>query len=136
MKKELNQMNIGDLFIYAARHKLRFHYKGVIDVESLWDLASPALNQVYKILCDEDQMQNQEGLSPNENDAVIKEIAIRKRIVQYIYDVKMQEIKDAEELAAKNQEKQRILEFIAEKQNEALRSMTLEELQAKLEELE
>lgn len=136
MKQEINQMNIGDLFIYATRYKLRFYYKGNVDVESLWDLSCSGLDQIYKSLGDEEDRQSQEGLSPNTNSITLEEIVIRKKIIQYIYDSKMQEIKDAQALAARNQEKQRILELIAEKQNEALRSMTLEELQAKLKELE
>lgn len=135
--EELNtKMSLGDLLVYITRQKLRFPYRGQLNVESLWDLETAALNDIYITLREGRDLTCKTGLSQNADDKKLREIEYRMQAVRYIYDIKVTEQKAEEERAAKNQEKQRILGLIAEKQNEELRSMSLEELKAKLKELE
>jgi len=134
-----------NVFEIATRKKFRFDTcKGQVTVEDLWDLPLTATNdrpnlddiakELYKKMKDENEMSFVKSTSQ-----VNKEFNIIKAkfdIVKHIIDVKLAEAeaaKKAKEIKARNQ---RILELIAQKEDEALASKSKEELLAMLAESE
>lgn len=134
-----------EMFAFATRKKFRFDTcKGQVTVEDLWDLPLTSTNgrpnlddiakELYKKMKDENEMSFVKPTSQ-----VNKEFNIIKAkfdIVKHIIDVKLAEAeaaKKAKEIKARNQ---RILELIAQKEDEALASKSKEELLAMLAESE
>jgi hypothetical protein len=115
------------MFEQAARLKLRFNHKGLCSTEDLWDLSLTELDSIYKKLSAEAKTQGEDSLLESKNvaDEVLElKISIVKRIVE----VRLAEAaarKDAKEQAER---KQKILSIIADKQDEALKNMSVEDL--------
>ena len=65
-----------------------------------------------------------------------KEIKEKLDIVKYIFDVKQEESEKAKKVALRREERQRLLEIKYKKENEALESASLDEINAKLEALD
>jgi hypothetical protein len=122
------------LFEIATRKKYRFPCNGLISVEDLWDLALPRLDGIYKELNKRMRDMEEDSLmASSTKDDTISNMA---EIVKYIFATKQAEAaarKKAAEVAVK---RQRILEFIAQKDDESMMNMSREELLKKLEELE
>lgn len=115
------------MFEKAARLKLRFDYKGLCSVEDLWDLPLKALDTIYKALNAQNKARKEESLlevQSEEDELLTLKIHIVKRVVE----VRLQEKKDREALVARKEQKQKLLGIIAEKQDESLRSMSIEDL--------
>ena len=122
------------MFEKASRLKLRFIHKGLCTVEDLWDLPLKSLDSIFKELNNRLKMQKEESLletKSNEDEILDLQIAIIKHVVE----VRLAEKKlrlDAKEKAAK---KEKLLGIIAEKQEEGLRGMSIEELTGLVNEL-
>lgn len=124
------EMNI---FQYAVKRKLRFPYHGVIMAEDLYDLSLEELDGIYKKLNREAKAASEESLlEENKKDMDLEvKIAIIKNIVSE-KQAAMEKAKRARETKAK---KQRIMEAIAKKDEEAMSTATKEELQKMLDDL-
>lgn len=124
-------MNINELFIWATRNKVRFPYKGSSDVEQLWDLSVTELDKVFKVLNSQSKRAKEESLlnTKSKEDEVLD---MQIEIVKYIVSVKLAEKEAREKASAKKEKKQKIMEIIAAKEDEALRNMSVEELEKML----
>lgn len=126
------------MFEKASRLKLRFGTaRGSLTVEDLWDLpltstvGKPNLDDIAKSL-------NREIRASAEETSFVEptgpthstELQLAFDIVKHIIEVKVAERTKANDAAKKRETKQKILEIIAAKQDEALRNKSLEELQA------
>jgi len=115
------------MFEKASRLKLRFIHKGLCTVEDLWDLPLKSLDSIFKELNNRLKMQKEESLletKSNEDEILDLQVALIKHVVE----VRLAEKKlrlDATEKAAR---KEKLLGIIAEKQEEGLRGMSIEEL--------
>lgn len=120
-------MTYENLFEGAARAKYRFPYKGLITAEDLWDLSLQDLDRVFKALNAEAKQTQEESLLKVKDEH--SEILERKiEIVKHIVAVKQAEIAAVKEAADRKAQKQRIMEIIAKKEDDALASMSLEDL--------
>ena len=127
-------MSYENLFEVAVRAKYRFPFKGQITVEDLWDLSVQDLDRVYKALNTEAKQSQEESLLKIRDKSA--EMLDRKiEIVKHIVAVKQAEIQALKEAADKKAQKQRIMEIIAKKEDDALQNMSLEELQRMAENL-
>lgn len=122
------------MFEIATRNKFRFPYKGMISVEDLWDLPLTALDSIYKTLNKQVKQDKEDSLletRSEESEVVELQIAI----VKYIVSTK--QIEAAAKIAAKENadKRRRIMEIMANKQDEELMSKTVEELQKMLDTL-
>lgn len=127
-------IKLDDLFAKASYKKFRFPFRGSITVEDLWDLTVDQLNQVYLSLR-ASKKEDEGGLietHTNESEYVDDRMAI----VKYIFDLKVADKKSQQDAAKKRQEKNRILEIIAAKQDQALGEKSVDELTALLNSLE
>lgn len=130
-----------NIFEQATRKGLRFaSQKGLLTVEDLWDLPltstkGVSLDDIAKNLYR--QLKTDDNFS-FVNDAILPgnaDVQLAFDVVKHIIDV----IK-AENATAKNardvfEKKQKLLALIAEKQDDALKSTSLEELQKMVEAL-
>lgn len=124
-----------NLFEVAVREKYRFPYKGMISTEDLWDLSVNALDSIFKTLNKERKNADEESLldvKDNVNTTLENKIAI----IKYIVNVKQTEAAEKLLEREKKQQKQKIMNLIAKKQDETLENMSQEELLKKLSELE
>ena len=102
-------MEANKMFEVAVRDKFRYPYKGVIATEDLWDLSVQQLDGIFKTLKSQEKKAQEESLLDTRTPA-----------------------EHAKELS---DQKQKILNILAEKQDEDLRNKTPEELKAMLEQL-
>lgn len=128
-------MSNKNLFEVATRNQFRFPYKGIISTEDLWQLGVSELDSIFKTLNSQLKQAQEDSLLKTKTKQD-KELDTKIEIIKYIVQVKLEE----QELRLKAQEnkekKQKILEILASKQDEALQNKTPEELQEMLKELE
>ncbi len=127
-------MDSEEMFIKAARKKMRFPYKGQATVEDLWDLPVTELDKIFKILNAEAKKAKEESLLETKSEESEK-LAVRIGIIKYIVSVKLEEKKEAELAKERKEQKQRIMKVLASKHDEELKGKSVEELEKMLEEL-
>jgi hypothetical protein len=108
--------------------KLRFPYKGQCTVEDLWDLGVTALDGIYKALRNAQKEQDGESLLSEKKENA--ELALQVEIVKHVVGVKQAEAEAKRLSVEKKAQKERIMELIARKQDEALANKSIEELTA------
>ena len=123
-----------NIFETATRGKYRFPFRGQITVEDLWDLPVTQLDSIFKTLNAQYKQSKEESLletKSKEDEVLDTQIAIVKHIVA----VKQQEAANRLAEKERHEKKQRIMEIMADKQDEALKGKSLEDLQKMLDEL-
>ena len=123
------------MFEKALRLKLRFSYNGLISVEDLWDLSLTALDAIYKNVSAGLQALNQDSLlqkRTKETDLA----ELRLEIVKHVFMTKQAEAAARADVAEKRAKKQKLMELVAEKQDEVLKGKSVEELNALIAEMD
>ena len=127
-------MNNTNIFEAASKNKYRYPYKGMITTEDLWDLTQAQLDMVYKAL--------NKGVSEAQVSSLMRkvtdvdaELLNKIEIVKYIFNAKEAEAEARKNDAAKHAKKQRILDILAQKQEDALQNMSEDDLKKMLDEL-
>ena len=128
-------MNGTSLFELATKGKYRFPYKGQVSVEDLWDISLEGLDSIYKTLNTELKKSEEESLlnKKSKEDEVLNN---KIELIRYIVRVKLDEASAREIASANAMKKNKILEIMAVKQDQALHNASMEELQKMLSELE
>ena len=126
---------MSDMFEKAVTGKYRFPYKGQIAVEDLYDLSLGSLDTVFKTLNAEVKKTDEESLLQTKS-AEDDILATKIEIVKYIFNEKLEEKKNQQEAAERKEKKQKIMQIIATKQDEALQNASVEDLQKMLDELD
>lgn len=124
-----------NMFEIATRTKMRFPFKGMISVEDLWDLSVQNLDKVFKTLNSQRKEAQEESLL-HEKSSADKVLDTQIEIVKYIVNVKLEEQAERIEVNKNKEKRQKIMALMAKKDDEALESMSREELQKMLDELE
>src|SRR6185437_1959996 len=124
-----------NLFEVATRNKFRFPIRGLISVEDLWVLSLTNLDSIFKTLNSELKQIKEESLLNTKSNAD-KELDMKIEIVKYIVAVKIEEENSKLQAKEKKEQKQKIMEILAVKQDENLQNMTPEELKDMLEKLD
>lgn len=125
-------MSYENLFEGAVRAKYRFPFKGQITAEDLWVLSLQDLDRVFKALNTEAKLSQEESLL-NTPDKKTETLQRKIEIVKHIVAVRQAETQAVKDAADRKAQKQRIMEIIARKEDEALQSMTKEELMKMLD---
>lgn len=120
-------MTMEKIFEQAARMKVRFNHKGVCSVEDLWDMPLSALDAIFKALNQEAKAQSEESLLAVKT-ATSAELDLKLAIVKHVVKTRLEEKAAYEQAKANADRKNTILGIIAEKQNESLKSMSIDEL--------
>ena len=130
-----------NIFEQATRRAIRFESaKGDLSVEQLWDLPLQSRNQfdldtIPKTVNRQLNAVTEESfVSVRENPAK-ETLSLKLELVKHIISVKLQEAEEARNRANKASEKEKLLRLLDEKQNEALRALTPEEIQERLKAL-
>jgi chemotaxis signal transduction protein len=128
------------MFEKASRLKLRFETgKGLLSVEDLWDLPltvrgdGVSLDNLAKALNKKVKEDAEESFVVKKSEADTIS-ALKFDIVKYIIGVKLSEIEASEKKEIRDDQRKRILEIIADKNDEGLRNKTVEELRDMLKE--
>ena len=130
------------MFEKASRLKLRFDTnKGMLSVEDLWDL--PLLSATNKVNLDDiarslhRQLKNDDDVSfVNLDRKSDKIVQLKFDVVKYIIEVRLAEA-DAAKITRENREKKdRLLQLIAERQDDDLKNMPLDDLKKMVAELQ
>lgn len=124
-----------NLFEIATREKYRFPYKGQIGVEYLWDLPVTELDGIFKALKAQEKKSDEEGLLSHKTSADT-ELDNKIEIVRYIFGVKMAEKAKREEAVKRKAEKEKLLEILSEKEDNALKNLSIDELRARIAAME
>lgn len=123
-----------NIFELASRMKIRFAYRGMITVEDLWDLSVQELDRIFQKLNKALKESKEESLlSPQAKED--SDLAISVAIVRHIVEVKLAEAAIALAAVERKAKKQKILEILADKQDDSLRNMSQEDLTKMLEDL-
>lgn len=129
---------INTLFEMASQFKFRYPYKGVITTEDLWDLNADQLDTVYKTLNKELNSIEEEGLIQTKSAAEgvkANDLKNKMEIVKYIFTSK-QQAAELDRISAENaMKRKRIMDILAQKQNDALQNMSEEDLLKMLNDL-
>lgn len=122
------------LFEIATRKKYRFPFKGSISVEDLWDLSMTDLDFIYKNLSStaKAERENESLLTENKQDTDLENMI---EIVKRVFSVKKAEIDAFKEAKENAKKKERLLEILAKKQDDALAVKSEDEIRQMLEEL-
>lgn len=124
---------MNSIFEIASRKKYRYPFNGQISTEDLWDLSMPQLDTVYKNLCKLSRAEGEDSLLSDH--AADINLQRKTDIVKYIFMAKQDEA-DARKAEMENAiKRKRILEVIAQKQDESLRNMSEADLQKMLDDL-
>ena len=130
-----------NIFEQATRRAIRFESaKGDLSVEQLWDLPLQSRNQfdldtVAKTVNRQlNDVTEESFVSVRENPAK-ETLSLKLELVKHIISVKLQEAEEARNRVNKASEKEKLLRLLDEKQNEALRALTPEEIQERLKAL-
>lgn len=127
-----------DLFEYATRNALRFaSCKGYLTTEQLWDLplqsksgfdldsVAKAANTELKELTDDSFVATAEA--PGKAKA-----AKKLEIIKHVIAARLAENEAARSAAARKAEREKLLGILSDKQDEALKSLTADEIKQRL----
>jgi len=120
-----------NIFEKAARIKLRINCKGMCSTEDLWDLPLKTLDNIYKKLNAKVKAQTEDSLL-DAKTAEDEITALQIEIVKHIVLVRVQEAHDRKTLVEKSEEKKRLLEILARKQDQETENLSKEELMARI----
>jgi hypothetical protein len=122
-----------NIFVNALAQKLRFPFKGSISTEDLFSLGPTDLDALYKNLKKDSDNLSGTGLIKRANPAA-KTLDLQLAVVKEVFDYRQAEINAKKAATAARQQNAYIRELIAEKQNEALKGKSIEELEKMLTE--
>jgi hypothetical protein len=129
------------LFEKASRMKLRFASpQGFVATEDLWDIPLTSktgranLDDIARTYSRELKTQGEESFvtKPAKKDPVLE---IGFEIVKRVIEVRLEEAKAAKDLADKAKKRQKIIDLIARKEEEALGETDLDDLKKQLADL-
>ena len=121
------------MWIEALSKKLRFEYKGLISIEDLFDLSLNDLDGIYRKLkkeLDEYRQYSADSLMDNddEKDETSQELQLKIDIVTAVFNHIKSEQEELQRKIALQNQKDKILGLIADKENEELSNKSISEL--------
>jgi hypothetical protein len=119
---------MSDIYKKALRQNLRFEFKGLRSTEELWDLTLEQLDSIFQILNVQRKTKSEESLLSTKTDEST-ELDLKLEIIRDVVATLLQEKAEREDAAARSVRKQKVLEAIAQKQDDALGNLSVEELE-------
>jgi len=124
-----------NMFEVANSKKFRFNFKGLISTEDLFDLSVKDLDTIFKSLNSQLKQTREESLLEvkSTEDQILD---IKIEIVKHIFNLKQEE--EAKRIKAKEnkEKKQKLMEILANKEDQDLLNKSKEDIQKMLDELE
>jgi len=131
----MTSVNDVNIFEVATRNMYRFQFKGMISVEDLWQLNVKDLDSIFKTLNSQLKQVQEESLL-NVKTQQDQELDTKIKIVKYIFQVKQEEEQLRLKAKERKEKKQKIMEILANKEDESYNNMSKEELEKMLSDLE
>lgn len=132
--------NVKNLFEAASRQKLRFDSKvGLLSVEDLWELPLTSANKANldAIAIDLNrQLKSTEESFVSTQSTQNAALNLRFEIVKYIITVRVAENQAKVDERNRAARKEQLEEILAQKKNEGLQAMSIEDLEAELKALQ
>ena len=122
-----------NIFVLASRTQLRFDLQGNITTEQLWKVDPNNLINYEEQLTEVVEgygksTRRKAGRKTKEQE--MNELRLAN--VSYVLDIRLKEQEDAKTAAADKLHNQKIMDLIAEKQDDSLKNMSVDELKALL----
>jgi hypothetical protein len=117
----------------SSRLKLRFPYRGQISDEDLWDLPVGELDKLHQQLTARQESTKGKSLLKKKS-AEDEVLQLQIDIVTDVVETKLAEARKLAERVSRKQQKDRIREILAKKQDQSLMDMSEEDLLKKLQE--
>lgn len=125
-----------NIFERAAREKIRFDYLGIIQTEDLWDLKIEQLDDLYRQINSNLKDQSGEGLIKDESVSEYASLLqLQVDLVRHVFEAKLELMKTARNEKLRQEKKKRIMEIIANKQDQELMDKPTEDLMKMLNEM-
>ena len=123
-----------NMFEVATRNQFRFAFKGMLNVEDLWQLSPRDLDTIFKTLNSQLRQIKEESLLETKSmeDQILD---VKIQIVKHIFNIKQEE--EAKRIKAKEnkEKKQKLMEILANKEDQDLLNKSKEDIQKMLNEL-
>lgn len=131
-------MSIDNLFEKALRNGVTFAYKGTISLYDLWNLKLEQLDEIYRSLSKEAKTSEAEGegLLATRATKASSALKLKLDIVKYVFETLAAEKDKKAKAAERKQKAQELLALISEKEGDALKGKSLEELRAQFAQLQ
>lgn len=117
-----------NIWIECLKNKFRFEFRGLINVEDLFDLTLADLDAIYKNLKKDEKDLQGDSLLDNDENPKVREVEVKIEIVKAIFDIKKAEIARAERALANKAQRDKILAIIEDKENQELSEKSIDEL--------
>jgi len=123
-----------NMFEVATRNQFRFAFKGMISVEDLWQLSPRDLDTIFKSLNSELKKVKEESLLETKSmeDQILD---VKIQIVKHIFNIKQEEEQLRLKAKENKEKKQRLMEILANKQDQDLLNKSSEDIQKMIDEL-
>lgn len=131
-----------NLFEVASKQKFRFSsVKGELSTEQLWDLPLESktgfdLNSVAKAVNAALKAEQEEDFVSPKTNSSKNQLEMKLEVVKFIIADKKLAAENAKKRAENAERRQKLLAALEDKQNDALKGMTPEQILAELEKLE
>ena len=124
-----------NMFEVATRNQFRFAFKGMLNVEDLWQLSPRDLDTIFKTLNSQLRQIKEESLLETKSmeDQILD---VKIQIVKHIFNIKQEEEKLRVEAKQNKEKKQKLMEILASKQDQDLLNKSSEDIQKMIDELE
>lgn len=130
-----------NIFEQASREKLRFDsVRGELTVENLWDLSLESktgfdLDTIAKSVKRKLNEMAEESFVKTSTSVQQQLHELRLEILKHVINSKLEARKAAQDAATKKAEKQKLLEVLSKKKDQALENLSLEEIEKRISEL-
>lgn len=116
-----------NIFEVAVRNQLRFSHRGLLSVEDLWQLDVEELDTLFKKVNSTLKQAKEDSLLDSKSSAD-KELDLKIEIIRHIVSTKLQEQEEAINKKKNNEQRQKIMEILSDKEEESLHNKSPEEL--------
>lgn len=124
------------MFDQATRLKLRFESKkGALSTEDLWDLPLTTLNDIAKALHKEVESGDEISFIEPTPTAANRTAVLKFDIVKHVITTRLNENAAAAAVKAKKESRQRLLEVLERKENQALEQLSVDQIRAMIDAL-
>ena len=131
-----------NIFEQATRQALRFSSnRGELSTEQLWDLPLTKrdgfdLDTIAKTVNAQLKTLSEESFVTKSQNPAKDSLELKLEILKHIIAVKLKEAEDRRNAAERATERQKLLDILAEKQDGALKELSVEDIQKRLAELQ
>ena len=134
-------MNDNDLWVKGLKEHYRFSFDNGksnfnLTLEDLFNLNLDELDKIYGDLDNElSKVEDKKTLFKDKNNPLAIELQNKMCLVESVYNIKKEELDLLNDSMVKNEQKQKLLRLISEKEDEVLKDKSVDELRDMLNNL-